>query len=60
VKVFKNKDRRVYWTQYTGAKNMQKLKKLPLEEIEKLGYYDFMGYLEVPFFNIGGVGSINR
>jgi ubiquinone/menaquinone biosynthesis C-methylase UbiE len=39
---------------------MQKLKKLPIEEIEKLGYYDFMGYLEVPFFNIGGVGSIDK
>ena len=39
---------------------MQKRKKLPIEEIEKLGYYDFMGYLEVPFFNIGGINSIDR
>ncbi len=60
MKVFKNQYRRVYWTQYTGAKTMQKLKKLSIEEVEKLGYYDFMGYLEVPFFNIGGVGSIDR
>jgi len=39
---------------------MQKREKLPIEEIEKLGYYDFMGYLEVPFFNIGGINSIDR
>ncbi|MBN2334800.1 class I SAM-dependent methyltransferase [Candidatus Bathyarchaeota archaeon] len=39
---------------------MQAQKKLPIEEIEKLGYYDFMGYLEVPYFNIGGVASIDR
>lgn len=39
---------------------MQKREKLPIEEIEKLGYYDFMGYLEVPFFNIGGIGSIDK
>ncbi len=39
---------------------MQKQQKLPIEEIEKLGYYDFMGYLEVPFFNIGGVGSMDK
>ena len=39
---------------------MKRKEKLPIEEIEKLGYYDFMGYMEVPFFNIGGVGSIDR
>ena len=33
---------------------------LSLEEIEELGYYDFMGYMEVPFFNIGGASSIDR
>jgi len=33
---------------------------LSLKEIEELSYYDFMGYMDVPFFNIGGVGSINR
>jgi ubiquinone/menaquinone biosynthesis C-methylase UbiE len=33
---------------------------LSIEEIEELGYYDFMGYMEVPFFNIGGVTSIDR
>lgn len=33
---------------------------LSLKEIEELEYYDFMGYMEVPFFNIGGVTSINR
>lgn len=31
-----------------------------MEEIEELSYYDFMGYLDVPFFNIGGVASIDR
>jgi ubiquinone/menaquinone biosynthesis C-methylase UbiE len=31
-----------------------------LKEIEDLSYYDFMGYLDVPFFNIGGVASIDR
>ena len=30
------------------------------EELEELSYYDFMGYMDVPFFNIGGVGSIIR
>jgi len=33
---------------------------LSLEELERLSYYDFMGYMDVPFFNIGGVGSIDR
>ena len=33
---------------------------LSLEELEELSYYDFMGYMDVPFFNIGGVGSIDR
>jgi len=33
---------------------------LSIEEIEELGYYDFMGYMEVPFFNIGGATSIDR
>jgi ubiquinone/menaquinone biosynthesis C-methylase UbiE len=32
---------------------------LTLSEIEKLGYYDFMAYLEVPFFNIGGTPSMD-
>jgi ubiquinone/menaquinone biosynthesis C-methylase UbiE len=31
-----------------------------IEEIEKLGYYDFMGYMGVPFFNIGGAASMDR
>jgi ubiquinone/menaquinone biosynthesis C-methylase UbiE len=39
---------------------MSPKKKLPIEEVENMGYYDFMGYLEVPFFNIGGVGSIDQ
>ncbi|MCW4048360.1 MAG: hypothetical protein NWE89_01355 [Candidatus Bathyarchaeota archaeon] len=34
-----------------------KKEQLSIEEIEELGYYDFMGYMEVPFFNVGGVGS---
>ena len=33
---------------------------LSIEEIEDLSYYDFMGYMEVPFFNVGGVASIDR
>ena len=33
---------------------------LTLNEIEDLGYYDFMGYLGVPFFNFGGFSSIDR
>ena len=33
---------------------------LSLDEIESLGYYDFMGYVGVPFFNIGGFASIDR
>jgi len=32
---------------------------LTIEEIENLGYYDFMAYLEVPFFNIGGAPSVD-
>ena len=32
---------------------------LTIKEIEKLGYYDFMAYLEVPFFNIGGTPSVD-
>jgi ubiquinone/menaquinone biosynthesis C-methylase UbiE len=35
-------------------------RKLSIEEIENLSYYDFMGYLGVPFFNIGGHGSMDR
>ena len=31
---------------------------LTVEEVENLGYYDFMAYLEVPFFNIGGATSL--
>ncbi len=33
---------------------------LSTEEIEDLSYYDFMGYMDVPFFNIGGLSSIDR
>jgi len=33
---------------------------LSIKELEELSYYDFMGYMDVPFFNIGGVGSIDR
>jgi len=32
---------------------------LSIQEIEELGYYDFMAYLGVPFFNIGGAPSID-
>jgi len=34
--------------------------KLSLEVVENLGYYDFMGYMGVPFFNIGGRASMDR
>ena len=33
---------------------------LSLREIEELGYYEFMGYMGVPFFNVGGAASIDR
>jgi len=33
---------------------------LTIKEIEGLGYYDFMGYMGIPFFNIGGFASIDR
>jgi len=31
-----------------------------ISEVEELSYYDFMGYMNVPYFNIGGIGSIDR
>jgi ubiquinone/menaquinone biosynthesis C-methylase UbiE len=34
--------------------------RLSVKEIEELGYYDFMGYMGVPFFNIGGAASMDR
>lgn len=33
---------------------------LSIEEVENLSYYDFMGYMGIPFFNIGGFASIDR
>lgn len=33
---------------------------LPLEEIENLSYYNFMGHLEVPFYQIGGLASTEK
>ena len=33
---------------------------LTLKDIECLGYYDFMGHMGVPFFNFGGVASMDR
>lgn len=33
---------------------------LSIEEIEKLSYYDFMGYLGVSFFQIGGLRSTEK
>ena len=44
----------------TSVMNFMPKEFLSIEEIEELGYYDFMGYMEVPFFNIGGVSSIDR
>lgn len=34
-------------------------RELSIGEIEELGYYDFMAYLKVPFFNIGGTPSLD-
>lgn len=33
---------------------------LTIEEIEKLSYYDFMSYFNVPFFTIGGIKSVEQ
>lgn len=33
---------------------------LSMEEIENLGYYDFMSYLGVPFFHVGGLKSTEK
>ncbi|MCD4821529.1 MAG: class I SAM-dependent methyltransferase [Methanococcoides sp.] len=33
---------------------------LSVEEIEDLGYYDFMSYLGVPYFHVGGLTSTKR
>lgn len=38
---------------------MNEASSLSLNEIEELGYYDFMAYLQVPFFNIGGYPSLD-
>ncbi len=35
-------------------------KELTIEEIEDLSYYDFMAHLKAPFFNIGGISSIEE
>jgi ubiquinone/menaquinone biosynthesis C-methylase UbiE len=32
---------------------------LTIQEIEELGYYDFMAYLKVPYFNVGGEPSLD-
>ena len=32
---------------------------LGIGEVEGLGYYDFMAYIGVPFFNIGGVPGLD-
>ena len=34
--------------------------KLSIKELEKLGYYDLMGYLDASFFNCGGIDSTDR
>ena len=33
---------------------------LTIKEVEILGYYDFMGYMGIPYFNVGGVASIDK
>jgi ubiquinone/menaquinone biosynthesis C-methylase UbiE len=38
----------------------EKKEKLSIEEIENLSYYDFMAYLNAPFFNLGGASSIDE
>ncbi len=35
-------------------------RRLTIAEVERLGYYDFMGYMGIPFFNIGGGASMDR
>lgn len=35
-------------------------KGLSIDEVENLSYYDFMGYLGVPFYQIGGLKSTER
>ncbi len=40
--------------------NVMAKEHLSIDEIEELGYYDFMGYMDVPFFNVGGAASIDR
>jgi ubiquinone/menaquinone biosynthesis C-methylase UbiE len=44
---------------YYIIEDLRVKRKLSISEIEKLGYYDFMAYLEVPFFNIGGNPSLD-
>ena len=39
--------------------NVMAKEHLSIEEIEDLGYYDFMGYMGGPFFNVGGAASID-
>ncbi|MCP4764321.1 MAG: methyltransferase domain-containing protein [archaeon] len=34
--------------------------KLPIKEVENLGYYDLMGYMGVPMFTIGGFKSVGQ
>jgi len=42
-----------------GLVLLVELLKLDIGEVEGLGYYDFMAYIGVPFFNIGGVPSLD-
>lgn len=37
-----------------------KKEEFPIEELEKLSYYDLFAHLNVPFFNIGGRSSIDQ
>lgn len=34
--------------------------KLSVKQAEALGYYDFMSYLEVPYYHVGGLTSTKK
>jgi ubiquinone/menaquinone biosynthesis C-methylase UbiE len=33
---------------------------LTIKEVEVLSYYDFMGYMGIPYFNVGGIASMDK
>lgn len=44
----------------TGRKVLSAKKKFSVKEAESLGYYDFMSYLGVPYYHIGGLTSTRK